>query len=160
MTLLVEVCAAVILDQSGLLLATRAPGKDLSGQWELPGGKLHSQETPAECISRELHEELRLRVEQASLFLSMVHHYPHKSIRLHFLHCRLSRQDPMPQEGQKTARFNSAELPWQHMAEADRLALEFLRSAKWRINTGQGTELPEIVDLPLAERIHHWLKLS
>ncbi|NMA42966.1 MAG: NUDIX domain-containing protein [Oligosphaeraceae bacterium] len=161
MTPHIEVCAAVVLDGSGLLLATRAPHKDLAGQWELPGGKLQRQETLAECISRELYEELRLHVEQASLFLTILHHYAHKSVRLHFLYCRLKNKEPVPQEGQKAARFANNELPWKEMVEADRKVLEFLRAAKWRsheqVDVKSEGELPTVLNLSLAERMHAWL---
>lgn len=33
------------------------------GEWELPGGKLEPDESPEECVAREILEELNLRVE-------------------------------------------------------------------------------------------------
>lgn len=38
-----------------------------AGQMALPGGKLHTGETPAECAVRELHEELGLAVDGADI---------------------------------------------------------------------------------------------
>ena len=32
-------------------------------EWELPGGQIELNESPAQCLAREIHEELCLRVE-------------------------------------------------------------------------------------------------
>ncbi|MEL6429884.1 MAG: (deoxy)nucleoside triphosphate pyrophosphohydrolase [Planctomycetota bacterium] len=59
----IEVCAAVVLRADGRVLAarrTRPP--ELAGRWEFPGGKLEPGETPAECLVRELQEELGIDV--------------------------------------------------------------------------------------------------
>ncbi|MGI9048751.1 MAG: NUDIX domain-containing protein [Rubrobacteraceae bacterium] len=37
------------------------------GEWELPGGKLEPDESPEECVAREILEELNLRVEVGPL---------------------------------------------------------------------------------------------
>lgn len=55
------VSAGVVKDSSGRLLICRRSGA-LSGLWEFPGGKCEPGETPAECLARELDEELELKV--------------------------------------------------------------------------------------------------
>ena len=42
-------------------------------EWELPGGKLELDETPASCVTREIAEELQLEVEPARLVDSWVY---------------------------------------------------------------------------------------
>jgi 8-oxo-dGTP pyrophosphatase MutT (NUDIX family) len=42
-------------------------------EWELPGGKLELSESPEECVSREIAEELRLAVRPARLLDSWVY---------------------------------------------------------------------------------------
>ena len=60
MRLLHVVCALV--DRDGrLLLARRAPGQDLAGFWEFPGGKVEEGEGAPQALARELHEELGVR---------------------------------------------------------------------------------------------------
>ena len=55
----VHVVAGVIRDARGrVLLARRTEGRDLSGLWEFPGGKVELGETPEDALVRELREEL------------------------------------------------------------------------------------------------------
>ena len=60
-----EIAAAVIRRDGRLLLCRRAerPGDSCAGLWEFPGGKLEPGETPAQCLERELMEELELDPE-------------------------------------------------------------------------------------------------
>ncbi|MEM9380545.1 MAG: NUDIX domain-containing protein, partial [Planctomycetota bacterium] len=59
----IEVCAAVVVRGSTVLVARRARPAELAGKWEFPGGKLERGETPAACLARELREELAYDVE-------------------------------------------------------------------------------------------------
>src|SRR3546814_1751300 len=65
---LIEVAAGLILREDGWLLLAERPGdKPWSGWWELPGGKIESGETVLEALSRELQEELGIRVTAAAI---------------------------------------------------------------------------------------------
>lgn len=64
----VLVVAAALVDSDGrVLIAQRPEGKQLAGQWEFPGGKVESGETPEIALIRELEEELGIVVKQACL---------------------------------------------------------------------------------------------
>jgi mutator protein MutT len=43
-------------------------------EWELPGGKLEPGESPEDCVTREIHEELGLHVTAGPLLDSWVYH--------------------------------------------------------------------------------------
>jgi 8-oxo-dGTP pyrophosphatase MutT (NUDIX family) len=47
--------------------------KNERDEWELPGGKLEPNETPASCVAREVAEELQLRVEATRLLDSWIY---------------------------------------------------------------------------------------
>lgn len=65
-TLLVS--AAALIDTDGrVLMASRPPGKMMSGLWEFPGGKVQAGETPEIALVRELEEELGIDVRESCL---------------------------------------------------------------------------------------------
>jgi 8-oxo-dGTP pyrophosphatase MutT (NUDIX family) len=47
--------------------------KNERDEWELPGGKLELHESPAECVTREISEELQLHVEATRLLDSWIY---------------------------------------------------------------------------------------
>ncbi|TIX52024.1 (deoxy)nucleoside triphosphate pyrophosphohydrolase [Alteraurantiacibacter aquimixticola] len=62
------VVALALRDQSGrLLLQKRPPHKHHGGLWELPGGKVESDEFPRLALTREIAEELAITIDPASL---------------------------------------------------------------------------------------------
>jgi 8-oxo-dGTP diphosphatase len=77
------VTAGILRDPHGrILVARRAPGEILAGKWEFPGGKQETDETLQECLERELHEELGIRVRARDVIATSAHVYEHGSIRL------------------------------------------------------------------------------
>jgi 8-oxo-dGTP diphosphatase len=86
----VRVAAAVLLRGDGVvLLAQRPAGKAYAGYWEFPGGKLEPGENPGEALTRELREELGIRVRRASPWFIQEFVYPHAHVELHFFRCEL-----------------------------------------------------------------------
>lgn len=56
----IVVIAAIIEKNGKWLIARRKPEKKMGGLWEFPGGKLEPNETPEQCLMRELREELNI----------------------------------------------------------------------------------------------------
>ena len=62
------VVAAALIDAEGrVLLQQRAPGRQMEGLWEFPGGKVDPSERPEAALARELAEELGISVAEAAL---------------------------------------------------------------------------------------------
>lgn len=76
------VTAAIIVKDGYVLATRRASGQSLAGHWEFPGGKVEPGETLAQCLARELKEELGLDVSVGEVIAESEYHYDHGAIRL------------------------------------------------------------------------------
>jgi 8-oxo-dGTP diphosphatase len=83
-----DVTAAIILKENKVLIAQRAPDEKMAGRWEFPGGKIEQGETPEQCLSREIIEELEVGVEVLDFFGESIYRYEHGEIRLLAYFCR------------------------------------------------------------------------
>lgn len=77
-----DVTAAVIFRNGKVFIARRAPGENSAGGWEFPGGKVEKDETPQECLRRELYEELGIKTEIGDFVMESIYEYPKGLIRL------------------------------------------------------------------------------
>ena len=85
------VTAALIADGQGrYMIAQRAPQDKNAGQWEFPGGKQETAETPEACLARELMEEFGVGSTIGGFFGESIYHYGHGSIRLIAYHATIS----------------------------------------------------------------------
>lgn len=75
----VKVVAAVICDSfenTSKILATARGYGEFKGQWEFPGGKVESGETPQQALIREIQEELDVKIEVGELIDTIEYDYP------------------------------------------------------------------------------------
>ncbi len=78
----VHVAVGVIVDGTRILLAKRLEHSHQGGLWEFPGGKVEAGESVEQALSRELQEELAIRVVRAEPLLQVTHDYGDKSVML------------------------------------------------------------------------------
>ncbi|MHA2020022.1 MAG: 8-oxo-dGTP diphosphatase MutT [Promethearchaeota archaeon] len=80
---IIPVVAAVILNKENkILLAQRNANMSRGLKWEFPGGKLRINETPEDCLKREIKEELGIKIKIRQLFDYVNYSYPDKNILL------------------------------------------------------------------------------
>ncbi len=84
-----DVTAAVIRHNGKVLIAQRPLDGMLGGLWEFPGGKQEPGESLAECLRREIKEELDVKIEVGQQIASIKHSYTHFKITLHAFICQL-----------------------------------------------------------------------
>lgn len=85
----VEVVAALVVDDSGRVLATQCAPQKHAGGWEFPGGKLEPGESPEQAVLREMAEELAAEVEVGELLKTVEWDYPTFHLKMHCLLCKL-----------------------------------------------------------------------
>lgn len=94
-----QIGVAVIWNDDGLILIDRRPQSGLlGGLWEFPGGKQEPGETIAQCIQREILEELGIQVEVGDRLITVDHTYSHFRVTLEVHHCRHVSGEPQPIE--------------------------------------------------------------
>ena len=92
----VEVAIGLVWRGEQLLLSKRFDDAMLGGMWELPGGKIEPGETPAQCVERELAEEVGLRVTAQKPVTTVRHAYSHFRVILHAFKCQLVAGEAKP----------------------------------------------------------------
>ena len=112
------VTAAVIEEDDRFLLTRRPRGTHLEGFWEFPGGKCDEGESLADCLAREIDEELGCPVAVGAEIYSITHTYPERIVELHFFTCTLAGA-PHPRLGQEMRWVARRELRTLNFPEAD-----------------------------------------
>ena len=72
---MIQVTAAVIEQDDKFLIVRRKKGKSNEHKWEFPGGKIEPNETPQQCLARELHEELGISAQVDEYLTESRFHY-------------------------------------------------------------------------------------
>jgi len=105
-----------------ILISKRAKGVHQGGFWEFPGGKVEATETVVEALSRELFEELGIRVkrEHVSPLIQIEHDYGDKKVFLDVYTVHQFEGEANGREGQ----------PIKWVLDADLLAYSFPEANK------------------------------
>jgi 8-oxo-dGTP diphosphatase len=75
-------CAVIRNEDNEILIVQRGEKTDHPFKWEFPGGKTTREETPEECIIREVSEELSMDIVICGNLLPVEYDYGHKQIRM------------------------------------------------------------------------------
>jgi len=125
--LIVQVVAAALYDQDGrVLIAERPPGKHMAGRWEFPGGKIAAGESEAAALTRELHEELGVRVLTSHFLMRLAHRYDDRSVELSLWIVDSYAGEPAPLDGQRLKWVAPGDLVREDILEADKPFIEAL----------------------------------
>lgn len=71
------------------IFATQRGYGDFKGGWEIPGGKLEPDETPEQCIVREIREELDTHISAEKIVGVVNYDYPAFHLTMHCILCTI-----------------------------------------------------------------------
>lgn len=89
-----DVIVGMIWKNNKILISKRKKEGLLGGLWELPGGKKNNQENHFECLTREIYEELNIKVKINNNIGLIKHHYSHFGINMTGYHCDYKSGSP------------------------------------------------------------------
>ncbi len=116
-----RVVCAIIIQKGRFLLAKRPLSKNHGGKWEFPGGKIEKNEKDTQALSRELWEELQIKIHRESL--EYLGHLVNEKITLHFyLYSRPAVLNP--REHMALGWFQLKDIKKQDLCDLDRKACE------------------------------------
>lgn len=107
----IDVAIGIVHQGGRILICQRLTDAPLGGYWEFPGGKCEPGESPADCLHRELREELAITVTIAHTLTPIQHDYPHALVRLHPFLCDLADGTPHPHAAQQLKWITPDQLP-------------------------------------------------
>jgi len=79
---MVQVTAAILINDNKVFIARRSQKDALPGKWEFPGGKLEPDETPEQCLQREIMEEFGVEIRIDRYFGSSIFEYKERKMEL------------------------------------------------------------------------------
>ena len=82
-----DVAAGIIWKNKKIIISKRKSNGLLGGLWEFPGGKILKNETPEECLKREILEEINIKIKNINFIGRIKHEYSHFSITLNSYEC-------------------------------------------------------------------------
>jgi A/G-specific adenine glycosylase len=88
------------LKNDKFLIQKRPTAGHLAGMWEFPGGKIKTNESAKQAVTRECREELDVSVKIIQKLKNVKHAYTHFKIELHIFICRLSSSTVRAQQNQ------------------------------------------------------------
>ena len=118
-----EVTAAIIRRNGKILICRRAEGS-CAHLWEFPGGKTEPDETPFECLNRELREELGIDVKPLREYCRSVY----GELSFVFIEAEIASGEPQLSVHEDLRWVLPSQLSELQWCKADIRAAEMLRS--------------------------------
>jgi A/G-specific adenine glycosylase len=97
--------------------------------WEFPGGKQQEGEDLAQCLEREIREELGAEIAVGDQVGVYKHAYTHFRVTLYAFTCSLVRGEPQPIQAAEVRWVTPAELSQYPMGKIDRQISQILVSS-------------------------------
>lgn len=126
----IKVVAAVICDSlqaKTRIFATARGYGEFKGQWEFPGGKIETGETPKQALIREIREELDTTIRVGELIETIEYDYPDFHLSMDCFWCEVIEGELVLLEAQEGRWLTKDELGSVKWLPADLVIIENLR---------------------------------
>lgn len=125
----IKVSAAVMQKDGKFFVAKRKSDKPtLAGFWEFPGGKIESEESPEECLRRELREEFDIDTEIFELLINYTHDYDFAQINFSVFRVEHLSGDFIPSDHDEMRWLELSEFDQYEFAPADYPIIDHLKN--------------------------------
>jgi 8-oxo-dGTP diphosphatase len=115
----IKVVCGIIFKDDKIFLCRRNSSKSLAGYWEFPGGKVEVGEKEEDSLSRELQEELGMKVQIEKYFTTVIHQYDSFTIELIAYICQFQEATYVLTDHDRYEWVNKSELNTWKLAPAD-----------------------------------------
>lgn len=85
----IEVVAAILTHQNRVFCAQRPNKGETALKWEFPGGKIEPGENPETALTREIFEELGVRIAIGNYLMTVAHRYLEFDLTMHVYWARI-----------------------------------------------------------------------
>lgn len=119
----IPVVAGFLRKERKVLVGQRPETHSLAGQWEFPGGKIESGESPETALQRELQEELGIEAEIGELKIACTHSYGEVNILILFYEVKYWKGEPKAQHHLQLEWIEPEELKTRLIPEANKKML-------------------------------------
>ena len=119
----IEVVAAIIIENGKLFTTQRGYGEFKDG-WEFPGGKMEKGETLEQTLTREMREELEIKIEVGEQIKVVEYDYPNFHLTMHCMLTKIVEGQPNLLEHEAARWVNKEEIDSVDWLPADREVLD------------------------------------
>lgn len=126
---IIEVCAAIIINNHKILLTQRGYG-EYKDKWEFPGGKIEENETKEETIIREIKEELDASIKVEKFLTKVEYDYTSFYLKMNVFITSLTSSHLLFKEHESYKWIDVSELndlDALDLLPADRLIIPYLK---------------------------------
>ena len=126
---IIEVCAAIIINNNKILLTQRGYG-EYKDKWEFPGGKIEENETEEETIIREIKEELDASIKVEKFLTKVEYDYTSFYLKMNVFITSLTSSHLLFKEHESYKWIDISELndlDALDLLPADRLIIPYLK---------------------------------